>query len=448
MSAIIKYLDRHAEPECQRLGGFPGNFEQGLIVPIYNEDIQVVNYFREFAKNYAGTLLILVVNRPDSDSTSQWYTDIFTALSSGEHRNRTPDSANGLARSPQWHSASKQLMLYPLSDSSSLLLVDRCRPGRAILDEQGVGLARKIGNDILCTLIHQEKVASHWMSNTDADVQLPTDYFAATNSVPNNVAAVIYPFQHIFVDQTPQLPTLLYEFSLHYYVAGLSWAGSGNAYHTIGSLISVHFKHYCQVRGFPKRSAAEDFYLLNKLIKTGEIRSLQRSKINIAARESSRVPFGTGPAVIKINGLSDPSEMRIYHPDGFVYLHYFLKLLTALADHKNTIEASCGDLTIESQHIVSRELLLKFAVAVQLDKAVHHCYRQGDTSVKRLKHLIGWFDGFKTLKLIHFIRDNGLGMITFRQWQERYRIEKPFLMTDDLQGISEKIDLRLTNEHS
>ncbi|MFT5691475.1 MAG: hypothetical protein ACI92E_000804 [Oceanicoccus sp.] len=338
-------------------------------------------------------------------------------------------------------------MLYPLTDSSSLLLVDRCHPGREILDEQGVGLARKIGNDILCTLIHQQKVTSHWMSNTDADVQLPTDYFAATNVIPDNVAAVIYPFQHVFVDQTPQLPTLLYEFSLHYYVAGLSWAGSANAYHTIGSLISINFEHYCQVRGFPKRAAAEDFYLLNKLLKTGEIRSLQRPKIDIAARESSRVPFGTGPAVIKINSLADPCAMRIYHPDSFVYLHYFLKLLVALANNnRNTLETSCLDLAIEPQHIVSRELLLKFTSTLQIDRAISHCYRQGDTAAKRLKHLMGWFDGFKTLKLIHFIRDNQLEMITFRQWQQRYTIEKTRLMTDDLQVISKRIDLQLKLE--
>ena len=439
MRAITKYLSSYAETECHQLGGFPGNFLKGLVVPVYNEAIQVVSYFREFAASQAGTLIILVVNRPDSDPASHWYTDIFASLSGD--RGDPVNNTTGLRS--QWHSASKQLILYSLSDSSSLLLVDRCRPGRAIPEEQGVGLARKIGNDILCTLILQQKVTSHWMSNTDADVQLPSDYFAATNSVPNNVAAVIYPFQHVFVDQTPQLPTLLYEFSLHYYVAGLRWAGSANAYHTIGSLVSVHFKHYCQVRGFPKRPAAEDFYLLNKLLKTGEIRSLQQPKIDITARESSRVPFGTGPAVIKINALTDPSDMFIYHPDSFVYLHYFLKLLTALADDKDTIEASCQDLAIDSQHAISRELLLKFTSAVQLDRAVKHCYKQGDTSIKRLKHLIGWFDGFKTLKLIHFIRDNGLGMVTFRQWQEQYRNEKAFLVNKDLQKISDTIDLKI-----
>ena len=46
---------------------------------------------------------------------------------------------------------------------------------------------------------------------------------------------------------------------MSYYVAGLAMAGSGYAHHSLGSTIAVHAKSYAAVRGYPKRSAGEDF---------------------------------------------------------------------------------------------------------------------------------------------------------------------------------------------
>jgi len=434
--AINKYLSRYAEPECQQLDGFPAAFLQGLVIPIYREDVAVVDRFREFAGTYPRTLLIVVINQPENDLYKVWYQAIFDKLSL-----EAPVTNNPQPVSIYWRSESKQLTLYSVANESSLLVIDRCTAGRRIPEKQGVGLARKIGNDVLCTLIHKKQVLSPWMSNTDADVELPPGYFEATQSAPDSTAALIYPFQHTFVDHTPHLPTLLYEFSLHYYVAGLNWAGSANAYHTIGSLISVNYRHYCQVRGFPKRSAAEDFYLLNKLVKTGKVISLKKPIIDIHARESNRVPFGTGPAVIKINAQDDPYAMRIYHPDSFVYLYYFLKLLAALAEQPSTIQDCCTALAIEPQHGIDRQLLLTFSSAVQLDQVVRHANEHGNNSTTRLKHLNGWFDGFKTLKLIHFCRDKELGTISFRDWSDKYQESYAFFVTDEMEKTLNKIVL-------
>ena len=135
--------------------------------------------------------------------------------------------------------------------------------------------------------------------------------------------------------------TQLYEYSLRYYVAGLSYAGSPYAFHTIGSTLAVNAVHYARVRGFPRRQAGEDFYLLNKLAKVGSVRQLSAETdcepIDIAARRSDRVPFGTGAAVGKLMELENPAtEFLLYHPAVFGLLRGWLGSLPAFWQERSS----------------------------------------------------------------------------------------------------------------
>ena len=87
---------------------------------------------------------------------------------------------------------------------------------------------------------------------------------------------------------------------------------------------------YAAVRGFPKRSAAEDFYLLNKIRKVGLVHSLNAQPIQLTMRASKRVPFGTGPAVEKIMTMNDIWQMPTYDPAVFTELRNHLR------SHPNT----------------------------------------------------------------------------------------------------------------
>ncbi len=106
-----------------------------------------------------------------------------------------------------------------------------------------------------------------------------------------NVAAGIYPFQHLpSPNQHLQLAQQLYDCSLNYYVDGQAWAGSPWAFHTIGSTLVINAEHYAIARGFPQREAGEDFYLLNKLGKIGkEISRLDSKPVALTTRQSDRV---------------------------------------------------------------------------------------------------------------------------------------------------------------
>lgn len=394
MSARDQYLTLYAEPECLQLGDFNERFQQGLVLPVYREAGDVLLRFTRFAEDNHGTLLILVINRPESDEDTAWSQPFFN---------------HPLVL--QWQSQNGQLSLLQLANNSSLLLIDRCEKHPAIADKQGVGLARKIGADVLCTLIERELVTTPWIFNTDADAHLPADYFAAVTATPNTTAAIIYPFEHSYPDQQLNpLPTLLYEFSLHYYVAGLQWAGSPYAFHTLGSTLAIPHTAYAAVRGFPKRAGAEDFYLLNKLAKTGVITSLDKPLIKLEARESTRVPFGTGPAVIALASLDDPLSMALYHPDSFLYLKALLGRLKHCAE---------GDASANPQEPgIDSALLDAVAAELGLAQALAHAANQGKTPTSRLRHLQQWFDGFKTLKFIHQLRDQKLASISFRELQE------------------------------
>jgi hypothetical protein len=396
---------RYCEPEVDALEGFSDSFKQGLVVPMYQESVDALERFCTFAEHQRETLLIVVANQPDNNPNLSWAKAFL-------------QSPSLTTSTTTWQSNKQNLSLHRLKNNSALLLIDRCLRGSPIPNKQGVGLARKIGADVLCALIDRQFVNSPWIANSDADAHLPTDYFSTLEKLgqsPTN-SAVIFPYQHVFIDNTARLPTLLYEFTLFYYVAGLAFAESPYAYHTLGSTLCCHYKHYTKVRGFPKRAAAEDFYLLNKLAKTGFIHSLKNPVIELEARESNRVPFGTGPAVISLAAEYSPIQLPLYHPDSFVYLRFLLQLFPLLTAQKVDTSVEAKNLLTKKNLNINLDVLLDICQQIKLQDAITHCHQHGRTAATRLQQLQHWFDGFKTLKLIHLLRDQYLGTLSFEQW--------------------------------
>jgi len=369
---IGRYLATYAEPEvldAARL--IPGHYKYCLVIPAFQEDWQELQ--RVWQKLDTDCLIILVINAATNDDplTNQLISDI-------ESTSETICSSGPLT-------------CLTTQDRRNILLVDRC--GNPIPEQQGVGLARKIGADIALTLINNRQVSEPWIFNTDADVRLPESYFAAVageraNAATRSPAAKLYPFTHRPVPGTADACTL-YEISLYYYVCGLRYAASHYAFTTVGSTIAIHADHYAKVRGFPRRPAGEDFYLLNKLAKTGPIDQLTEPLIEISGRLSERVPFGTGVGIKKILRLADPmSKCLFYNPGIFQCLKQFLWELDRcqdaadLPDHFNNQS---------SQHwCESVDLFTLIESKRKLPPAVFK------------KFTVDWMDGFRTLKFIHF----------------------------------------------
>ena len=430
--ALQKYLDRYAEPEVNALHNFPTDniYDNVLVIPAFNESTEFIVRLlnSSFGKN---VLLILVINQSDENNQqafakNQTLKDFIASQLPLKWQASLPSSISlfGIVSKVSGPKTFEQGNL-------DILLIDRFSVGHTIPAKLGVGLARKIGTDLATFLIAKQCVVSPWIHSSDADTLLPHNYFSAINDfsttdIAANTAAVIYPFRHQIRNDDKDLNTaaLLYEIALRYYVHGLKSAGSSYGFYTIGSVLAIHHKNYAEVRGFPQRSAGEDFYLLNKLNKTGSVVQLSEPIIEIESRYSDRVPFGTGPALIHINQQTDPMRTYLfYHPTIFfllkIWQHAMLDLYVAtntqptlpLKQQLNLVLAEYSLTPQQTDQLV--ECLIQLNFAEGLKHAINHSSsKHGRSATQFIKHLITWFDGFRTLKFVHYLRDNFYSSVT------------------------------------
>ncbi len=400
---VHKYLAHYAEPEARLALRLPQTFDHCLVIPAYQESLtSLMNVWR----NIDNTLIILVVNAPDAADaqTSQLLDDI---------------RANW-----QVTHIDENIQFCSTTEGTQVLVVDRCT--RPIPIREGVGRARKIGCDIACTLIAEQTVRSAWICCTDADATLPDDYTSPMEHISPDVSAIIYPFNHR-AEPGLEDASALYEFSLLYYAAGLQFAGSAYAYPSVGSTICINYNNYTQVRGYPPRPAGEDFYILNKLAKTGPIEQLSTPVISLSGRLSQRVPFGTGVGIRKIAGLDQPIEQyTFYHPACFVHLKQLLSRL------RTSYQAA--DIAAHIAQPVHRAFLEKAGLTKQLSAKKHlpePVYQ---------KFLTDWLDGFRTLKFIHYIRDSGLKNVPFDQlWETPLLPSSPMRIPEACQELRARL---------
>ncbi len=408
-----KYLREYAEPGTTAVESMPAGepWGQVIVIPVCNE---LPGILRPLPPGPGRSLMILVVNET---GTAPRHVSVANQRFAAEVQARFRMC---------WQSAADSgLTLYqdPASQRD-VLLVDRFSEGLKLPPRGGVGHARKTGADHAACLIHLGRVYSPWIHCSDADVFLPRRYFASSASMTDDsakdTAALVYPFRHV-IDEDKRIgketgaeiiqATRLYEYSLRYYVAGLSYARSPYAFHTIGSTLAVNAAHYAKVRGFPRRQAGEDFYLLNKLAKVGSVRSLKAETdcghIEIAARLSDRVPFGTGAAVGRIMEFEDPArDFLLYHPTVFDLLRSWLGSLPTFW------EARSSDLSAILSPMEPQALIggLEESGATQ---ALQHALKQSSDATQFNRQMHTWFDAFRTLKLIHYLRDRHLPSVSF-----------------------------------
>jgi hypothetical protein len=240
----------------------------------------------------------------------------------------------------------------------------------------GVGLTRKIGMDEALRRLDDEGI----IVNFDADCGCDANYLQAIEQhfakQPETPGCSIY-FEH------PPGAADLYELHLRYYVQALRYAGHPHAFHTIGSCMAVRAKVYMEQGGMNKRKAGEDFYFLQKVIALGNYSDLVRTRVVPSARESHRVPFGTGKAVADQLGgkpaLTYPVEAFEDMKQFFADVHHPPKTMRTFLEAQNFDEKL-------------REL-------------------RTNTSTERTfrDRFFRWFNGFMAMKWTHFARDHYYG---------------------------------------
>jgi hypothetical protein len=278
-------------------------------------------------------------------------------------------------------------------------VVDASSPGRELPERTGVGLARKIGLDWGLHVLHENGADTGPLISVDADTRVDPDYLVALErffAAPGRWAAVI-DYAHPLTRRGPEAAAIVcYEIFLRYHELALAYAGSPYAFHTIGSTIACTGRAYAAVSGMNRREAGEDFYFLQQLAKTGPVDRLTETVVRPAARASHRVPFGTGRRVLRHIEASE-DEYLLYHPASYDILRAWLAAATA------NLHAPAAVVLAQAREIA--EELAVFLKAQGFEEAWTRLQANQRQPEQLRRQFHRWFDGFRTLKLIHHLRD-------------------------------------------
>ncbi len=313
--------------------------------------------------------------------------------------------------------------------------IDASTPGNELpLQESGVGFARKLGLDTALQLFNPNTQLKLLVC-LDADCIVSASYLdrirKAGTATEFNAAVIKYEHRIHDASGRNRDAIVLYELFLRYYVSGLKYAKSPYSFHTIGSTIVCTADVYMKVEGMNKRKAGEDFYFLEKIAKQFSVQNINDATVFPSPRGSWRVPFGTGQRVNRFLA-GTHNEYEFYSPDSFKVLKDWLQLF-----NQNTTETT--EFYMREATAISPSLS-SFLRDQHFEKTWEKICRGPSHQIARQKKI--WFDGFRTLKLIHYLRDNGYPpMPAFKAISDLlklHNLELPELSTDLIPGFEEQ----------
>ncbi len=281
-----------------------------------------------------------------------------------------------------------------------LAWVDAASPGREVPARQaGVGFARKLGMDL--ALARLDWSGDPLLVCLDADTLVENNYLEAISAHfrESALGAAVLPFRHQpGIGPLQQAAIERYELFLRSYVYGLLLAGSPYAFNSVGSAMACRALAYVRCGGMNCRQAGEDFYFLQKLAKTDGVEQLSGTMVFPEPRVSERVPFGTGRSMTRL--LSGDAQAVLFYPTAV-----FLVLAAWLRIANENLSGPAEQLLAQAEKISP----------VLADYLEHSGWRtvwprlqsthQANANRRRAFH--AWFDGFKTMRLVHLLCDSG-----------------------------------------
>ncbi len=388
---VIKYLNKYAFSQWRLEYNKNRKYKIAIVIPAIAEYENIRKLLKSFLSNdhnlFSKTLIIFVINN--------------NPLSSTEIRNDNKKSLALLrAITNKSFKSEDQLIEKLIKSRINLGIVDASSqdlemPGKL----GGVGLARKIGMDLSLTTFDYSTNEKNVLVCLDADCLVSKNYLFTIYSEFNNknLSAAYVKFEHQVPENKNNLCAITcYEIFLRYYVLGLKFASSHYAFHTIGSTIICDYESYIKVEGMNKRKAAEDFYFIEKLAKVVQINYIDYAFVYPSGRASMRVPFGTGQRITRYLSQTQ-NEYLLYNLNSFIILKKWLHLF-------HSEEMSSKQFLKKAEKI--NDSLFQFLLMNAFEKNWDRIVKNSKTNDQLIKQKIFWFDGFKTLKLIHFLRDN------------------------------------------
>jgi len=378
-AAVQRYLDRHAtqgpwELESEARGEFDG----AVVIPALAEGAGIFATLESLAANPPSWLerflIVVVVNNSDQ------------AAAADRRQNETDLAA--------------------LADLASRTVLNLCRVDAAVAGlavpsrQAGVGFARKLGMDLVLPRLDWRK--DPLLVCLDADTLVDPGYLQAIAMHFQNSAAgaAVLPFRHQpAADPLRQAAIDRYELFLRRYVYGLRLAGSPYAFHSIGSAIACRASAYVLSGGMNGRKAGEDFYFLQKLAKTVGVERISGTRVYPDSRASNRVPFGTGRSVaLQLEG--DENAVRFYPAAVFRITGAWLRAVAQdLPGRADTLLLKAEAISpVLADHLEQSGWLATWPRLQENHPASAGLFRAFHT----------WFDGFRTLRLIHRLCNSGL----------------------------------------
>jgi len=280
----------------------------------------------------------------------------------------------------------------------------------------GVGLARKIAMDEAVRRF--EAISSNGiLVCLDADCSVSKNYLTEIEQHyqqnPKCIAANV-DFEHPIDNEHQDNPIILYELFLRYYIEGLRFANYHYPFHTIGSTITVKSKTYQKQGGMNKRKAGEDFYFLHKIFPLGEFGEICNAVVFTSGRTSHRVPFGTGRAILEWQegkkDLSQTYDYKIFH------------LIKSLF---NSIEKTFDIKDFEKLGFDTE--LKNYLRDINYQTIINEVFKNTTNKASFENRLKRYWDGFKVLKLVHYLRDehfknNDLIKMALALYEEKYGV--------------------------
>jgi glycosyltransferase involved in cell wall biosynthesis len=371
------FLKSRADSGPWRIKGCTeGGFAGAVVIPALAESATLFATLSSLASNppeLCGRFLILVVVNHRADAPAS-------------------DKADNLATLKQFAAGLPQLSRLKLA------WIDAASPGHEMPAKGGVGLARRIGLDLALSRL-DDLHADPILVCLDADTLVQPDYLSALAShfVRSTCGAAVIPFVHQR-GPSPESNRIIarYELFLRSYVLGLTLAGSPYAFHSVGSAMACRASAYVKIGGMNSRAAGEDFYFLQQMARTVGVEQLEGTVVHPSPRSSHRVPFGTGRSVSRMLAGGE-GEQLYYHPGCFRVLGEWLRLVADYPDGDGGfLRRKAGEISPS---------LGEYLDLNHFEEIREKLRRNNPGQEAFLKAFHGWFDGLKTMKLIHHLSD-------------------------------------------
>ena len=149
--------------------------------------------------------------------------------------------------------------------------------------------------------------------------------------------------------------------------------------------------------------AGEDFHLLMKLRKVGQLACLDGAPIRLQGRVSGRVPFGTGAAVSAL--LDSGAVLQVHDPAVFVHLQAWLQVLGDVVDDPTVAVVDAVVRRCDDDPALRGDVLVEALARVGRLDRLQRALNQARSPMRRSHQAMVAFDGLRTLRLIHTLRD-------------------------------------------